>query len=122
MIKSKQEVIEETLENFMSRYFWFDQRIAGMEFEHRSAVGVLLEQHPEILFHLKEIFDRNLTESGCEMKEEGVWTVTREEQVLLGFMAIPRDGDELVITNYKKSSGILGLDGVEFDSTIKTSK
>jgi len=115
---ANQELLEEVITNFMNAYPWFSHRISNMEQEHRDAIGILLETHPDLMSHLKTVFDRNLTEDGFEMKEEGHWYVTRSQYTLLGFLSIMSDGDELHLLDYKKSSGIIGLDGVELDSTI----
>lgn len=113
-----QAKLEEVISNFLNEYFWFSKRISNMDNEHRDAVGILLETHPEIMLHLKKIFDRNLDEDSVEMKEKGVWKVTHEEYILLGLLGVPEDDDDIIIYNYKKGSGILDASGVEYDSTI----
>jgi len=117
--KKKDELLEEIISNFLENYPWFNRRLANMDPEHRDAVGILLETNPQIMYHLKVIFDKNLDEDGFDMKKEGEWFVTREEQTLMGVLAIMSEDDVLHITNYIKGSGILGLDGVEIDSVIK---
>jgi len=117
--KKKDELLEEIITNFLDDYPWFNRRLNNMEPEHRDAVGILLETHPHIMYHLKGIFDKNLDEDGWDMKVEGEWTVTRAEQTLMGTLAIMSNDDTLHITDYVKGSGIIGLDGLEIDSTIK---
>ena len=117
--EKKEKIIEDMITQFLCDYPWFERRLNNMSTEHRDAVGILIENHPQILYHLKEIFDVNLDEDGFDYKEMNVWYVTREQQTLLGVLALPYDDDTLNITNYVKGSGIIGLDGVEIDSTAK---
>ncbi len=112
-----QELLEQVITNFMIAYPWFDRRLTNMDQEHRDAVGILLETHPNIMYHLIEVFDRNLDEDRFELKEDGHWYLTREEYTMFGMLGIMSDGDELHLLNYKKGSGVIGLDGVEMDST-----
>jgi len=121
IIKDKNEdLLEETIGNFLDAYPWLERRLNNMDQEHRDAVGILLETHPALMFHLKDVFDNNLDECGFDLKEEGRWYITREQYTMLGMLGLPNEGDELCLTNYKKGSGIIGLDGVELDSTQKT--
>ena len=114
---ANQSLLEEVITNFLNKYPWVDRRLMNMDQEHRDAIGILLENHPDIIYHLVEIFDRNLDEDGFDMKEDGHWYVTREQYTLLGWLSLMSDGDELHLLNYKKGSGIIGLNGVEMDST-----
>jgi hypothetical protein len=114
-----QSLLEEVMNNFMNRFQWFERRLNNMEEEHRMAVGILLENHPDIMGHLITIFERNLDEDGFDMKEQGHWYVTREEYTLIGLLSLMSDGDELHLLNYKKGSGIIGLNGIEMDSSLK---
>lgn len=112
-----QPLIEETIDLFLNKYYWMHKRLVEMDQAHRDAVGILLETHPSFMNHLQEIFDRNLDECGSSLKEEGHWYVKRDEYVLMGTLGIPSDGDELHLLDFKPGSGIIGLDGTEFDST-----
>ena len=114
----KTELLEETISNFMTAYPWFERRLNNMAEDHRTAIGILLEQHPELLFHLNVILKRNLQEDGFEMKKENTWWVTHEEYVLLGMIALFDHDDDIIIKDYKQFSGILDLSGNEFESTI----
>jgi len=115
--KNKEELVEEIISNFLSDYPWFERRLCNMDEEHRTAVGILLETNPRLMIHLKEIFDKNL-DDGYEMIKKGYWRVTRAEQTLMGALGIPSDGDTMLIQDFKSGSGIIGLDGVEIDSTL----
>lgn len=115
-----QELVEEVISNFMVRYPWFERRLINMDDDHRTAIGVLLEQNPSIIGHLSVILNKNLCEDGWELKKENKWTLTHSEYLLLGMMAVMGDGDELFITDYKEGSGIIGPDGYEYESTKTT--
>ena len=115
--KNKEEMVEQIISNFLSDYPWFERRLCNMDEEHRTAVGILLETNPRLMIHLKEIFDKNL-DDGYEMIKKGYWRVTRAEQTLMGALGIPSDGDTMLIQDFKSGSGIIGLDGVEIDSTL----
>lgn len=115
--KKKEDLVEEIIDNFLTDYPWFERRLANMDEEHRDAVGILLETHPRLMIHLKEIFDKNL-DDGYEMIKKGYWRVTRSEQTLMGALGIPSDGDTLLLQDFKSGSGIIGLDGVEIDSAL----
>lgn len=117
--KNEQQILEELIDNFLKTYIWLDVRLTSMTQEHRDAVGLLLEKHPGFLFHLKNIFDKNLNEDGTNLKKEDTWYCTREEATLMAALGIPYEDDEIVFTNYVKGSGIIGLDGLEMDSAIK---
>jgi len=112
-----QPLIEETIELFLNNYYWMHKRLVEMDQQHRDAVGILLETHPSFMIHLQKIFDRNLDERGSDLKEKGHWYITRDEYVLMGTLGIPSEDDELHLLDYKQGSGIIGLNGVEFDST-----
>ncbi len=112
-----QPLIEETIELFLNNYYWMHKRLVEMDQQHRDAVGILLETHPSFMIHLQKIFDRNLDECGSDLKEKGHWYITRDEYVLMGTLGIPSEDDELHLLDYKQGSGIIGLNGVEFDST-----
>lgn len=112
-----QPLIEETIDLFLENYYWMHKRLVEMDIEHRDAVGILLETHPAFMTHLQKIFDRNLDECGSNLKEEGHWYLMRDEYVLMGTLGIPAEDDEVHLLDYKPGSGIIGLDGVEFDST-----
>jgi len=115
--ENKQNILEETINNFLDSYPWFERRLNNMSDDHRTAIGVLMEQTPGILFHLKVILDRNLDEDKFEMKVPNTWGLTHEEYVLSGLLSLMADNDEVIIYGYKKGSGIIGLDGKEFDAT-----
>ena len=112
-----QPLIEETIDLFLNNYYWMHKRLIDMDQEHRDAVGILLETHPSFMTHLMKIFDRNLDERGSNMKEDGHWYLMRDEYVLMGTLGIPSEGDEIHLLDYKPGSGIIAIDGVEFDST-----
>lgn len=114
----KQALLEEVIDNFLSKYTWMDIRLINMSQEHRDAIGVLLDHHPQFLFHLKKIFDDNLTEDGSALKKENTWIVTREEATLLAALALPYEDDEIVFTNYKEQSKIMNAKGEYFDKTL----
>lgn len=115
-----QEKLEEVIDTFLNEYFWFQKRLSNLDSEHRDAVGILLETHPHLMLYLKKIFDRNLDETATKLKKEGTWKVSHEEYVLMGMLGIPEDDDDIVIYNYRHGSGIVGLNGVEYDTTQNT--
>lgn len=95
-----QDLSGQIINYLKSEFVWFADRWQLSEIEHKKVLGKMLEDQPDIGYHLAVIFRRN--------ENAKVWTVSSQELDLLTMLALPYDDDEYVLSD---DTGILGIDG-----------
>jgi hypothetical protein len=94
------ELAGQLISYLKSEFVWFETRWNECDIEHKQLISKMLNQSPDIGYHLSVMMRRNIGQD--------VWSVSSQELDLLVLLALPYDDDEYVLTD---DTGIIGLDG-----------